>query len=67
MKLTKYICHALMIEDMCQMREFTLWLILIKIVLQVVKRFKKIVIKKIVIIEKDCDKKDQIIEKDCDN
>ena len=41
--------------------EFILWLIFIKIVLQAVKRFKKIVkrlkkivIKKIVIIEKGC-------------
>ena len=40
--------------------EFILWLISMQIVLQVVKRFKKIVIKNIVIkkIEKDCDKKD---------
>ena len=44
------------------MMEFVCWLIFIKIVSQVVKRFKtivivikKIVIKKIVIIEKDCD------------
>ena len=47
--------------------EFIGWLIFIKIVLQVVKRFKKIVIKKkrlkriiikkIVIIKKGCDKK----------
>ena len=52
--------------------EFIPWLVFIKIVLQVVKKFKKIVIKKkrlekiviffiaikrIVIIEKDCDKK----------
>ena len=44
------------------MMEFVCWFIFIKIVSQVVKRFKtivivikKIVIKKIVIIEKDCD------------
>ena len=52
--------------------EFIPWLVFIKIVLQVVKKFEKIVIKKkrlekiviffiaikrIVIIEKDCDKK----------
>ena len=44
------------------MMEFVCWLIFIKIVSQVVKRFKtivivikKIVIKNIVIIEKDCD------------
>ena len=62
MKLTKYFCHVLAIKDMCQMMEFVCWLIFIKIVSQVVKRFKtivivikKIVIKKIVIIEKDCD------------
>ena len=34
---------------------FVRWLIFIKIVSQVVKRLKKIVIKKIAIIEKDCD------------
>ena len=44
------------------MMEFILWLIFIKIVSQVVKGLKKIVIKnivikKIVIIEKDCKKK----------
>ena len=53
MKLTKYLCHALTTKDMCQMMEFMLWLIFIKIVLKVVKRFKKIVIKKK--IKKDCD------------
>ena len=39
------------------MIEFICWLIFIKIVSQVVKRLKKIVIKKILIkkIEKDCD------------
>ena len=47
------------------MMEFVRWLIFIKMVSQVVKRLKKIVIKKIiikkiVIIEKDCDK-------DCDD
>ena len=41
--------------------EFVRWLIFIKIVSQVVKRLKKIVIKKIVI------KKIFIIEKDCNN
>ena len=35
--------------------EFIRWLISTKIVSQTVKRFKKIVIKKIVMIEKDCD------------
>ena len=61
---------------MCWIMEFVRWLMFIKIVLQVVKRFKKIVIKKkrlkkivikkIVIIEKDCDKKDYD-KKDCNN
>ena len=37
------------------MMEFILWLIFIKNVSQAVKRFKKIVIKKIVMIEKDSD------------
>ena len=32
-----------MIKDMCQMMEFILWLILIKIVSQAVKRLKKVV------------------------
>ena len=40
------------------MVEFARWLIFIKIVPQVVKRLKKIVIKKIVIIKKDCSKED---------
>ena len=44
-------------KDVCQMMEFVRWLIFIKIVSQVVKRLKKIVIKKIVI------KKIVIIEK----
>ena len=41
------------------MMEFVLWLNFIKMVSQVVKRLKKIVIKEILIkkIEKDCDKK----------
>ena len=58
--------------------EFIPWLVFIKIVLQVVKKFKKIVIKKkrlekivtffiaikrIVIIEKDCDKKKTLQKK----
>ena len=43
------------------MMEFVRWLIFIKIVSQVVKILKKIVIKKIVI------KKIVIIEKSCDN
>ena len=57
--------------------EFICWFIFIKIVLQVVKRLKKIVIKKkrlekivikkIVIIEKIVIKKIAIIEKHCDN
>ena len=61
---------------MCWIMEFVRWLMFIKIVLQVVKRFKKIVIKKkrlkktvtkkIVIIEKECDKKDYD-KKDCNN
>ena len=43
------------------MMEFVHWLIFIKIVSQVVKRLKKVVIKKIAI------KKIVIIGKDCDN
>ena len=46
MKLTKYLCDVLRIKGMCQMMEFIHQLIFIKIVLQVVKRFKQIVIKK---------------------
>ena len=61
MKLTKYICRVLTIKDMCQMMEFVRWLIFIKIVPQVVKRLKNIVIKKIVI------KKIVIIGKGHDN
>ena len=45
--------------------EFIRWLIFIKIVLQAVKRFKKVLI-----IEKDCDKKGcdkkEKIKKDCE-
>ena len=33
MKLKKYRYHALMIKDMYQMMEFTIWLIFIKIVI----------------------------------
>ena len=61
MKLTKYLCHVLMIKDICQMIEFIRWLIFIKIVSQVAKKFKKIVIKRIVV------KKIVIIEKSCCN
>ena len=71
MKLTKYHYHVLMIKDMCQMMEFILWLIFIKIVLRVVKKFKKAVIKKKrlkkVVIKKKKLKKIVIIQKDCDN
>ena len=42
MKLTKYLCHVLMIKDMCEMMEFVCWLIFMKIVSQAVKRLKKI-------------------------
>ena len=72
-KLTKYLCHAFTIKDMCQMMEFLRWLILIKIVSQVVNRFKKIVIKKVVkrlkkiVIKKVIIKKIVIKEKYCDN
>ena len=52
------------------MMEFVRWLIYIKIVSQVVRRFKNIVVKKIVIkniiIKKIIIKKIMIIEKDCD-
>ena len=71
MILTNDLCHALTIKDMCQMMELIHYLIFIKM-LQLVIRFKKIVIKKkglkkIVMkkkIEKDCDKKD-CDKKDC--
>ena len=56
MKLAKYLSNVLMIKDLFQMMRIICWLIFIKIVLQAVKRFKKIVI-----IKRDCDKKD------CDN
>ena len=49
MKLTKYY-RVFMIKDLFQMMKFICSLIFIKIVLQVVKKFKNIVI-----IEKDCD------------
>ena len=44
----------------CQMMKFIGWLIFTKIVLQAVKRFKKVAIKKkrlkkILLMEKDCD------------
>ena len=58
MKLTKYDYHVLMIKDMCQMTEFTLQLIFIKMVSQIVIKkivIKKTVIKKVVIIEKHYD------------
>ena len=46
--------------------EFIRWLVFIKLVSQVVKRLKKIVMKKIV-IKKTVIKKIMIIKKDCDN
>ena len=55
---TKYLCHVLTIKDTCQMMEFIRWVIFIKIVLQAVKIFKKILI-----IKKDCDKKGKIAQK----
>ena len=48
------------------MMEFVRWLIFIKVVSQVVKRLKKIVIKK-KRLKKVVIKKIVIIEKDCDN
>ena len=54
MKLIKYHYGVLMIKDLFQMMGSTRWLIFIKIMLQVVKKSKKIVIKKIVMIEKYC-------------
>ena len=53
----KYLCHVLTIRDTCQMIEFVRWFIFIKIVSQVVKRLKKIVMKKILIkkTEQGCD------------
>ena len=63
---------CLTIKDMCLMMEFVPWLIFIKIVSQVVKRLKKIVmiekivikmiiIKKIVMIKKDFDQKNSCL------
>ena len=49
------------------MMKFIHWLIFIKIVLQNVKRLKKIVITEKYCDKKNFDKKDWIIEKDCDN
>ena len=49
MKLTKYLYHVLTIKDIYQMMEFILSVIFTKIVSQIVR------IKKIVIIEKNCD------------
>ena len=46
MKLTKYLCHILTIKGTSLMMKFIRWLTFIKIVLQVVKRLKKIVIRK---------------------
>ena len=62
MKLTEYLRHVLTIKGRCQMMGLIHWLIFIKIVLQAVKRFKKVVIKKE--IGKACDKKEEI-KKDC--
>ena len=77
-EIDKYFCHVLAIKDMCQVMKFISWLIFIKIVLQAVKRFRKLVIKSILKrlkkivnkkyfeeIKKDCDTKEKI-EKDCD-
>ena len=59
-KTDKHLCCVLMIKDTCQIMEFVRWLIFMKIVSQVVKRLKKIVIKntvikKIVIMKKGHD------------
>ena len=54
-EIDKKSMSCLTIKDMCQMMELIRWLIFIKIVSQVVKRFKKTAMKKIVIIEKYCD------------
>ena len=43
MKLTKYNYCVLMIKDLFQAMKFIRWLIFIKIVLQVIKKLKKIV------------------------
>ena len=55
MRLTKYLCHVLAINNMRQMMEFVRWFIFIKIVSQAVKRLNKFVM--IVMIEKDCNEK----------
>ena len=62
MKLTKYHYNVLMMKDLFWMMRdlfwmmrFICWFIFIKIVLQVVKKLKKIVI-----IEKDCDNRKRL-------
>ena len=45
-EIEKIYYRVFMIKDLFQMMKFIRWLIFIKIVLQVVKRFKKAVIKK---------------------
>ena len=78
MKLKKYHYHVLMINISCfddkylfQTMKFIRLLIFRKIVLQAVKKFKKVVLKrkrlKKVVIKKKRLKKVVIIEKDCDN
>ena len=56
MRLTKYHYRVLMIKDLFKMMEFMLWLIFIKIVLQVVKKLKNIVM-----IEKYCDGTNSVV------
>ena len=60
-ELTNYLCHVLMIKDMCQMMEFIRWLNFTNC-----KNIKKDCDKK-ERIRKDCDKKDcEEIKKACD-
>ena len=66
MKFTKYHDRVLIIKDLFyNTMKFISLLIFIKIVLQAVKKFKKVVLKKkrlkkIVIIEKDCNNRKRL-------
>ena len=53
-EIDKKSMSCLTMKDMCYMVELIRWLIFIKIVSEVVKRFKKTVMKKIVLVEKYC-------------
>ena len=56
MRFTKYLCHVLTRQDVCQMMEFVR-----SLMSQIVKRLKNILIKQIVITEKDCNNQKNIV------